>query len=192
MESPSMNGGPHPRASSPPSGFSILITSAPMSPRIMPAIGPATACPISITLMPASSPSIAFLLQVLWPRRRRSDHWIPCDRNQTVLRAVVLHMPDGRECEVEARHQRFFGGGHVVKLVPGRLRLHRIDVIGHMPVRIAQEEFRDVGDIGLDQDSGVSGCDRKGGVTRRVARRLNRSDPGGDFLAPIVFRYLGF
>ena len=55
-----MNGGPHPRASSPPSGFSILITSAPMSPRIMPAIGPATACPISITLMPASGPFMAF------------------------------------------------------------------------------------------------------------------------------------
>src|SRR4051812_31982427 len=60
MESPSMNGGPQPRASSPPSGFSILITSAPMSPRIMPAIGPATACPISITLTPASGPFIAF------------------------------------------------------------------------------------------------------------------------------------
>src|SRR4051794_24568863 len=62
MESPSMNGGPHARASSPPSCFSILITSAPMSPRIMPAIGPATACPISITLMPASGPFMAFLL----------------------------------------------------------------------------------------------------------------------------------
>jgi hypothetical protein len=31
-----------------------------MSPRIMPAIGPATACPISMTLMPASGPFIAF------------------------------------------------------------------------------------------------------------------------------------
>src|ERR1044072_1365777 len=61
MELPSMNGGPHPRASSPPSGFSILITSAPISPKIMPAIGPATACPISMTLMPASGPFIAFL-----------------------------------------------------------------------------------------------------------------------------------
>src|SRR3978361_884056 len=59
MESPSMKGGPQARASSPPSCFSILITSAPMSPRIMPAIGPATACPISITLMPASGPFIA-------------------------------------------------------------------------------------------------------------------------------------
>src|SRR5882757_5499710 len=166
MESPSMNGGPHPRASSPPSGFSILITSAPMSPRIMPAIGPATACPISITLMPASGPSISFLLQVFWPLRRRSDHWIPCDRNQPILRAVLLHMPDGWEREVEAHHQRLFGGCHVVKLVPGRLRLHRIDVIGHMPVRIAQEELRDVGDIGLDQNSRISGRYHEGGVAR--------------------------
>jgi hypothetical protein len=56
-------------------------------------------------------------------------------------------MADGWKSEVETHHQRFFGGCHVVKLVPGRLRLQRIDVIGHMPVRIAQEEFRNVGDI---------------------------------------------
>src|SRR3982074_2897611 len=136
MESPSMNGGPHPRASSPPSGFSILITSAPMSPRIMPAIGPATACPISITLMPASGPFIAFLLDRL---RWRSDHRIPCDRNQTIFRAVLLDVADGWEREVEAHHQRFFDSCHVVELVAGRLRLHRIDVIGHVPVRIAQK-----------------------------------------------------
>src|SRR3954453_19711432 len=114
-----MNGGPHARASSAPSWFSILITSAPMSPRIMPAIGPATACPISITLMPASGPVIAFLPRLSGPLRR-SDHWIPCDRNQAVLHAVLLHMPDGREGEVETHHQRLFGGCHIVELVPGR------------------------------------------------------------------------
>src|ERR1700712_725289 len=123
MESPSMNGGPHPRASSPPSGFSILITSAPMSPRIMPAIGPATACPISITLMPASGPFIALSLEFLWPLRRQSDHRFPCDRHQAILRAVFLHMPDGREGEVETHHQRLLGRSHVVELVPGTLRL---------------------------------------------------------------------
>src|SRR5436305_11291248 len=118
MESPSMNGGPHPRASSPPSGFSILITSAPMSPRIMPAIGPATACPISITLMPASGPFIALPLEFLWPLRRQSDHGSPSDRNQTILRAVLLDMTDGWEGEVEAHHQRLLGRRHVVKFVP--------------------------------------------------------------------------
>jgi hypothetical protein len=55
----SMNGGPQLRASSPPSGFSILITSAPMSAMIAPASGPASACPISMTLIPASGPCIA-------------------------------------------------------------------------------------------------------------------------------------
>src|SRR3954454_11599935 len=111
-----MNGGPHARASSPPSCFSILITSAPMSPRIMPAIGPATACPISITLMPASGSFMAILPQLFWPLRRRSDHRIPRDRNQAILRAVLLHMPDGGEREVKTHHQRLFGGCHVVKL----------------------------------------------------------------------------
>src|ERR1700730_16537000 len=109
MESPSMKGGPQPRASSPPSGFSILITSAPMSPRIMPAIGPATAWPISITLMPASGPSMYFSLSIFWDRRddrRRSDHGIPGDRNEAIFGPVFLDVADGREREVEAHHQR--------------------------------------------------------------------------------------
>src|SRR3954471_4540380 len=42
------------RASSPPSGFSILITSAPMSAMITPASGPASAWPTSITRTPSS------------------------------------------------------------------------------------------------------------------------------------------
>src|SRR3954469_22512127 len=134
MESPSMNGGPHARASSPPSCFSILITSAPMSPRIMPAIGPATACPISITLMPASGPVIATLL----------DHRIPRNRHQAVFVAVLLDMTDRGEGEVEADHERLLRRRHVVEFVPGRLRLRRIDVVGHVPVRIAQEELGNV------------------------------------------------
>src|SRR5882762_8758217 len=112
MESPSMKGGPHPRASSPPSGFSILITSAPMSPRIMPAIGPATAWPISITLMPASGPFMCF--SFFGPLRRRSNHRIPGDRNQAIFGAVLFDVADAREREVEAYHQRFLGRRHVV------------------------------------------------------------------------------
>src|ERR1700704_5050963 len=42
------------RASSPPSGFSILITSAPMSASSTPARGPARAWPTSITRTPSS------------------------------------------------------------------------------------------------------------------------------------------
>src|SRR5215203_5532959 len=42
------------RLSLPASGGSTLITSAPMSPRIRPAVGPATICPISITRIPSS------------------------------------------------------------------------------------------------------------------------------------------
>src|SRR4051812_22509898 len=41
------------RASSPPSGFSILITSAPMSAMSTPASGPANAWPTSMTLTPS-------------------------------------------------------------------------------------------------------------------------------------------
>src|SRR5476651_1681949 len=42
------------RASSPPSGFSILITSAPMSASNTPASGPARAWPTSMTRIPSS------------------------------------------------------------------------------------------------------------------------------------------
>ena len=42
------------RASSPPSGFSILITSAPMSAMITPASGPASAWPTSMTRTPSN------------------------------------------------------------------------------------------------------------------------------------------
>ena len=47
---------------------------------------------------------------------------------------------------------RLLGRRHVVEFVPGRLCRLRIDVEGDVPVRIAQEKFRDVGDVGLDQD----------------------------------------
>src|SRR5207249_1359880 len=48
------NGGPQPRASSPPSGRSTFTTSAPSRARISPANGPARFCAISTTLIPAS------------------------------------------------------------------------------------------------------------------------------------------
>ena len=49
------------RASSPPSGFSILITSAPMSAISTPASGPARAWPTSITRTPSSGKVTAIL-----------------------------------------------------------------------------------------------------------------------------------
>src|SRR3954447_16663511 len=121
MESPSMNGGPHARASSPPSCFSILITSAPMSPRIMPAIGPATACAISITFIPASGPVMACSPE--------SDRRIPRNRQEPIFVAVLLDVADRGEGEVEADHKRLLGRCHVMEFVPGGLRLHRIDVV---------------------------------------------------------------
>src|SRR6185369_16978325 len=44
------------RNGSPFPGASILITSAPNSPSVLPAKGPAMSCPISITRIPASAP----------------------------------------------------------------------------------------------------------------------------------------
>src|SRR5690349_20202717 len=51
---PSMDGGPQARVSSPPSGFSILITSAPRSDSIMVQNGPAKSWVRSITRRPSS------------------------------------------------------------------------------------------------------------------------------------------
>ena len=53
-DSPATNGGPERRTSSPPSGFSILMTSAPMSPKSMEQNGPAMICVTSMTRTPVS------------------------------------------------------------------------------------------------------------------------------------------
>ena len=50
------NGGPQPRLSSPPSGFSTLMTRAPRSPSIIAACGPASARDRSTTTIPSSGP----------------------------------------------------------------------------------------------------------------------------------------
>src|SRR5438105_9472375 len=55
---PSRNGGPQPRASSPPSGRSTFTTSAPSRTRVSPAKGPARFCAISTTLIPASGSAV--------------------------------------------------------------------------------------------------------------------------------------
>src|SRR3954468_5776455 len=57
MLSPSRHGGPHARVSSPPSGRSTLITSAPRSPSSIAASGPASTREKSATSRPASGPS---------------------------------------------------------------------------------------------------------------------------------------
>src|SRR5258708_3482855 len=82
----------------------------------------------------------------------RSEHRIEGHRDQPVALAILLDMADGREREVEADHRRLLGGCHVVELVPGLLRQFRIEVVGDVPIRIAQEKFRNIGDVGLDQD----------------------------------------
>ena len=53
-DSPSMNGGPYRRVSSPPLGFSILITSAPISASSIVQNGPANIWLKSTTRIPAS------------------------------------------------------------------------------------------------------------------------------------------
>ena len=57
--SPWRKSGPMRRASSPPSGFSTLITSAPRSAKIAPAKGPASTWPSSTTRTPDNTPVIA-------------------------------------------------------------------------------------------------------------------------------------
>jgi hypothetical protein len=60
--SPATKGGPQPRVSSPLSGGSTLITSAPMSPSIMVQSGPARMRVRSTTRIPASGPLAASVM----------------------------------------------------------------------------------------------------------------------------------
>src|ERR1700753_4512182 len=85
-------------------------------------------------------------------RFKRSDRWIPGRRDQAVLRTVLLDMADAGKGEVEADDRRLLRRRHVVELMTGLLREFGLGVVHHMPIRIAQEEFRDVGYVGLDQD----------------------------------------
>ena len=60
------------RASSPPSGFSILITSAPMSASSTPASGPASAWPTSMTRIPSRGSMVSSFFKFLSPKGERS------------------------------------------------------------------------------------------------------------------------
>src|SRR5437660_9424297 len=74
-----------------------------------------------------------------------SDHWIPRDRYEPISRAILLDMPDRREREVEADNRHALGRCHVIDLMAGLGGDDRVDVEHHMPIRIAQEQFRYVG-----------------------------------------------
>src|SRR5215469_10077666 len=102
---------------------------------------------ISFSATPNSGSTATMLRCAVLPiaKRAESDHRVPGDRHQAILSAVLLHIAERREWEVESDHQRLFGRGHVVKLVPGLRRLHGIDVEHDVPVRIAQEQLRNVG-----------------------------------------------
>ena len=67
-------------------------------------------------------------------------------------------MTDRGEGEVEADHRHLLGGRHVVEFVTGLLREVAVDIEGDMPIRIAQEQLGNVGDVGLDQDFDVPDC----------------------------------
>ena len=88
---------------------------------------------------------------------------------------------------MEADHHRLFGRRHVVELVTGGLRDVGIDIVGHMPVRIAQEEFGNVGDVGLDQDFRIARGDRERGVSGRVAGASIEVMPGATSLPHSYF-----
>src|SRR5215210_4059919 len=51
----------------------------------------------------------------------RSNHRIPCGRDQPVFGAVFFDMADRGEGEVKAHHERLLGCGHVVEFVPSCL-----------------------------------------------------------------------
>src|SRR4029450_13796041 len=72
----STNGGPQPRVSSPPCGFSTLMTFAPRSPSIIAACGPARARVRSMTLRPARGPGgcvVEEVVDVIGDHLRPSD-----------------------------------------------------------------------------------------------------------------------
>ena len=96
----STNGGPQPRVSSPPSGFSTLMTRAPRSPSIMAACGPARARERSTTSLPASGPLVLLVRQdpgTLLRLLRRCVRRLAASVNRTVVPAV-LHVPAAHRC----------------------------------------------------------------------------------------------
>src|ERR1700756_2307598 len=70
------------------------------------------------------------------------DGGAPFHGDQTVARAVLFHVAGGGEVEVVAGDQHLLGCRHVVEAVTGLLGEFRVVIVHHVPVRVAQEEFR--------------------------------------------------
>ena len=85
---------------------------------------------------------------------------------------------------VQARHQ------HVVDLAAGLLGNVAVLVEERMPARIANEQHRIVGDVGLDVDLARAGGDDVRHVAGSVAVGGDRRDPRRHFLAGLVGRDL--
>src|SRR5438445_9679547 len=103
---PARNGGPQPRASSPPSGRSTLTTSAPSRASVSPANGPARFCASSRTLMPASGRAVMMSAMVArsaqasvgggqrqhGERRRRIGHEQPAPGFASLLAVLAVEV----------------------------------------------------------------------------------------------------
>src|SRR5262245_23585263 len=89
-----------------------------------------------------------------------------------------------------ARDENPVGGCHIVE-APARLRgLLRLAVEHDLPIRIAQEEIRDVADVALEEELCRTRGDDESAVAGRVTAGVERGDAGGDLLAPFVSRHL--
>src|SRR3954453_17946390 len=96
-------------------------------------------------------------------------HRAPGARHQAVAGAVLLDLTQTREREMEPDDLRLFGRGHVVEFVTCSRRQIRLDVIHHVPIGMAQEQCRDVGHIGLDEDAPRARLQRERSMSGRVA-----------------------
>src|SRR2546425_11648936 len=135
---PARNGGPQPRASSPPSGRSTFTTSAPRRASVSPANGPARFCASSRTLMPDSGREFTTGMVA----RARETVGGSAHRGQPRLQAVdvLLVGTDGERPDLVA-----FGRGRET-LPPGESRLAGL---GHKRDRELEARRRHV----LDHDA---------------------------------------
>jgi len=103
-------------------------------------------------------------------------HRAPGGRHQAVAGAVFSICP-GTGREMESHDLRPFGRCHVEETVARARRQVRLDVVHHVPIRMAHEQRRNVGHVGLDEDA--RGARLHG--ERRVPGvwpGLNGDDPG--------------
>src|SRR5262249_1960919 len=124
--------------------------------------------PVMSTVLPlrsSSNPNLLFVIKLLAlngrsvaaPAARGLENRIPPYPVGPVADAGLFDVTHGGEGEMEACNQRFLCCRHVVELLAGLRGLLRIEIEYSLPIRVEEEQFRNIRDVRLHEHSCLAG-----------------------------------